>query len=149
VKRDEALVPLSHDHHQALHRALKLKRADEAGAADALNNMVEFFDSHGALHFRIEEEILLPGFVLHGGADPGDATIVRVLVDHVWIRARVDALRDGGAPDVGDLHELGERLDAHIRHEERVLFPAIEQALSATQLEELGRAVARAEAAGA
>ena len=149
MKRDEALVPLSHDHHQALHRALLLKRADEAGAADALDAMVEFFDAHGSLHFRIEEEVLLPGFVLHGGADPSDEAIVRVLTDHVWIRARINALRDGNTPSVRDLHELGERLDAHIRHEERVLFPAIEQALSATQLEQLGRAVARAEAGGA
>ena len=43
--------------------------------------------------------------------------------------------------------KLGERLDEHIRHEERILFPAMERALSAEQLASLGRAVEAAEAA--
>jgi hemerythrin-like domain-containing protein len=146
MKRDEALSPLSRDHHQALFQALALKRADQATAAQALRDMVEFFDAHGALHFRVEEEVLLPMYVRDGGADPRDEAITRVLTDHVWIRARIAALRDAGEAPVAEVRELGERLDAHVRHEERVLFPAIEQALSPTQLEALGRAVADAEA---
>jgi hemerythrin-like domain-containing protein len=149
VKRHASLIPLSRDHHQALHRALKLKRADEASAADALRDVVEFFDGHGALHFRVEEEVLFPLYVRDGGADPTDEAIVRPLTDHVWIRARIAALREASAPTVTELHELGERLDDHIRYEERVLFPAIQEALTAEQLAELGRAVAAAESAGA
>ena len=146
MKRDEALTPLSRDHHQALHQALKLKRADAASAADALRGMVEFFDADGALHFRVEEEVLLPAYVRDGGADPADEAIARVLTDHVWIRARIGALREAGAVRVADVRELGARLDDHVRHEERVLFPAIEAALSAEQLAALGHAVAAAEA---
>ena len=146
MKRDEALTPLSRDHHQALHQALKLKRADEASAPDALRGMVEFFDADGALHFRVEEEVLLPAYVRDGGADPADEAIARVLTDHVWIRARIGALREAGEVRVDDVRELGARLDDHVRHEERVLFPAIEAALSAEQLAALGRAVAAAEA---
>jgi hemerythrin-like domain-containing protein len=109
--------------------------------------MAEFFDAHGALHFRVEEEVLLPGYVRDAGADPNDDQIVRVLTDHVWIRARIAALREATAPPPAELRELGQRLDDHVRHEERVLFPAIEQALSAEQLAALGQAVAAAEAA--
>lgn len=147
MKRDEALTGLSRDHHQALARALKLKRADESSAAEALRDMVEFFDAHGALHFRVEEEVLLPGYVRDASADPNDEQIVRVLTDHVWIRARIAALREEDAPSAAELRELGQRLDDHVRHEERVLFPAIEQALSADQLAALGRAVEAVEAA--
>jgi hemerythrin-like domain-containing protein len=147
MKRDESLASLSRDHHQALARALKLKRADESSAAEALRDMAEFFDAHGALHFRVEEEVLLPGYVRDAGADPNDERIVRVLTDHVWIRARIAALREATAPPPAELRELGQRLDDHVRHEERVLFPAIEQALSAEQLAALGQAVAAAEAA--
>lgn len=147
MKRDEALTGLSRGHHQALARALKLKRADESSAAEALRDMVEFFDAHGALHFRVEEEVLLPGYVRDASADPNDEQIVRVLTDHVWIRARIAALREEDAPSAAELRELGQRLDDHVRHEERVLFPAIEQALSADQLAALGRAVEAAEAA--
>ena len=145
MKRDQALTPLSHDHHQALHQALKLKRADESSAGEALRDMIEFFDAHGALHFRVEEEVLLPAYVRDGGADAADEAIARVLTDHVWIRARIGALRAAPEPSVADVRELGQRLDDHVRHEERVLFPAIEAALSAEQLERLGRAVAAAE----
>ena len=145
MKRDESLAPLSRDHHQALYRALELKRADEAGAGEALSAMVEFFDAHGARHFRVEEEVLLPSYVNEGGADPTEEAIARVLTDHVWIRSRIAALREADSPSVGELRELGERLDDHIRHEERVLFPAIEAALSAEQLAALGAAVAAAE----
>ena len=147
MKRDESLASLSRDHHQALARALKLKRADDASAAEALREMAEFFDAHGALHFRVEEEVLLPGYVRDAGADPNDDQIVRVLTDHVWIRARIAALRESTAPPPAELRELGQRLDDHVRHEERALFPAIEQALSAEQLAALGQAVDAAEAA--
>ena len=145
MKRDESLTPLSRDHHQALHQALKLKRADETSAAEALRGMVEFFDAHGALHFRVEEEVLLPAYVRDGGADATEEAIARVLTDHVWIRARIGALRESPDAPVEELRELGRRLDDHVRHEERVLFPAIESALTTEQLERLGRAVAAAE----
>jgi len=145
MKRDESLTPLSRDHHQALHQALKLKRADESSAAEALRGMVEFFDAHGALHFRVEEEVLLPAYVRDGGADATEEAIARVLTDHVWIRARIGALRESPDAPVEELRELGRRLDDHVRHEERVLFPAIEAALTTEQLERLGRAVAAAE----
>lgn len=148
MKRDDALASLSRDHHQALFRALKLKRADADTAAEALAEMIDFFDSHGAHHFRVEEDVLLPLYVRDGGADPADEAIVRVLTDHIWIRARIAALRDAGDPSVAELRELGERLDAHVRHEERVLFPEIELALAPEQLESLAAAVAAAEAAG-
>ena len=148
MKRDESLASLSREHHQALFRALKLKRADADAAAEALAEMIDFFDAHGALHFRVEEDVLLPLYVRDGGADPGDHAIVRVLTDHVWIRARIAALREAGDPSVDELRELGERLDAHVRHEERVLFPAIELALAPEQLESLAAAVETAEAAG-
>ena len=147
MKRSEALARLSRDHHQALARALKLKRADESSAAEALRDMAEFFDAHGALHFRVEEEVLLPGYVRAAGADPNDDRIVRVLTDHVWIRARIAALREAAAPPADELRELGRRLDDHVRHEERVLLPAIEKALTAEQLAALGQAVEAAEAA--
>ena len=67
--------------------------------------MIEFFDVHGALHFRIEEELLLPSFVRDGGGEPTDEAIVRVLTDHVWIRARVQALRVASEVRVEDVRE--------------------------------------------
>jgi hemerythrin-like domain-containing protein len=142
MKRDPSLAELSRDHHQALFRAMRMKRATEGDRGEVREDVLEFWADHGAKHFRIEEEILLPGFASR--SDPGDEAVVQVLVDHVWIRERIDRLA-ADELDLAELHELGERLEGHVRHEERVLFPMIEQALEPEALEALGGRVLEAE----
>ena len=61
------------------------------------------------------------------------------------IRARVLAF-DG--TDLDAAHILGDRLHAHVRFEERVLFPLLERALDEGQLADLGRRVLAAERRG-
>jgi hemerythrin-like domain-containing protein len=143
MKRSTALTPLSHQHHTGLYVALQLKRATAATGDDARRAFLDFFAREGASHFRAEEDVLLPAYAGHAGAD--DPAIVRVLVEHVELRRRAgDLARSGSTEDLAALHELGERLESHIRHEERVLFPAIEEALSGEELERLAAAFAAA-----
>jgi hemerythrin-like domain-containing protein len=144
MKRSEALAPLSRDHHQGLFVALQLKRAEPGTAASARQAFVSFFEEDGARHFRAEEEVLLPAYARH--AEPDRPEVVRVLVEHVELRRRAQDLAATPEPEVAELRELGERLEAHIRHEERVLFPMIEEALTEAELERLAAAVERAEA---
>jgi hypothetical protein len=143
VKRDPALVGLSHDHHQALYAAMRMRRATAADVGDVRDVVSAFWRDHGAEHFRIEEEVLLPAYASVG--DPRDEAVVTVLVDHVWIRERMQRLQ-ADALSQAELQELGERLDAHVRHEERVLFPLIEGTLAPDALATLGRKLAAAEA---
>jgi hemerythrin-like domain-containing protein len=143
MKRSEALRTLSHQHHQGLFAALQLKRADRETAADARQAFIDFFEREGARHFRIEEELLLPAFARHAGCD--ERAIVRVLTEHVELRRRGQDLEAEADPDEGALRELGERLERHIRFEERVLFPMIEEALPPDELERLAAAIERAE----
>ena len=144
MKRSEALRALSHQHHQGLFVALQLKRARQESAAEARTGFLDFFERDGSRHFRAEEELLLPAFARHTGVD--DPAIVRVLTDHVDLRGRGQDLERSADPDPATLRELGERLESHIRFEERVLFPMIEEALPLDELERLGAAFARAEA---
>ena len=146
MKRSEALRALSHQHHQGLFAALQLRRAGRETAVEARQHFLDFFEREGARHFRAEEEVLLPAFARHAGID--DAAIVRVLTDHVDLRGRGQDLERSADPDPATLRELGERLESHIRFEERVLFPMIEEALPGDELERLGAAFARAEADG-
>jgi len=143
MRRSEALKPLSHDHHQGLYVALQLKRAGPDTAAEAREAFLDFLGREAA-HFRAEEELLLPAFARH--CEPDDPSIVRVLCEHVDLRRRgQDLARAGADPDLAQLHELGKRLESHIRHEERELFPRIEDSLSAGELEELAAALKTAE----
>jgi hemerythrin-like domain-containing protein len=146
VKRNEALRQLSRDHHRALEAALKLRRATDGEAAQAAREFQAFWREHGALHFRVEEDVLLPGAA--GRVDPTDPAVVRVLTDHVQIRRMAADLEDGETPDTAQLNALGELLSDHVRHEERVLFPAIEEALTDEELARLAQRIEEAERSG-
>jgi hypothetical protein len=136
MKRHEALARLSRDHHQALFQAQRLRRATDADASEVTAGFLDFWRSVGYLHFRAEEEVLLPAYAAY--ADASDEAVVRVLVDHTLIRRDADALEGSGLDRV---HELGDRLEAHVRHEERVLFPLIEQALPDDELARVAQRV--------
>jgi Hemerythrin HHE cation binding domain len=142
MKRSEALAPLSRDHHQALETALRLRRATDASLDAALDRLGAFWASVGRRHFEIEEELLLPAL----SDERWTAMAERVRSEHVDIRQRAAALEQ--AATVEAARELGERLNAHVRFEERELFAHLEAALAPTELERLGRAVEEAEDTG-
>lgn len=138
MKRSDELAPLSRDHHQALFLAMKLKRATDWGPRE---DALAFFDEVENRHFELEEGVLLPSWL---DGDPGAdrALAQRVADEHLRIRLALRKLRRD--VPLGDLHELGELLEAHVRFEERELFPAIEAGLSADALRELGAELERA-----
>jgi len=142
MERSEELAPLSREHHVALALALRLRRATETDAAEVREAFLDFFEHESRAHFRAEEELLLPAFARHAPAD--DPDVVRVLVEHVEIRRRAADLVAGERPP-SDLNELGEILHDHVRHEERTLFPRIEEALTGEELRTLAAALADAE----
>lgn len=143
MKRSAALASLSRDHHQALVVAQQLRRADPDRAPDARERFLAYWHGHGQRHFQLEEEILLPSYASYG--DPYDPLVLRVLGDHVAIRQRANQLADRPEPDPDALHDLGERLAAHVRLEERELFPMIEQAMPPDELTAVAQALERAE----
>jgi hypothetical protein len=142
VRRSEALAPLSRDHHQALETALRLRRAQDDTLDAALARLSSFWASTGRRHFEIEEELLLPALT----DEQWLAMAERVRSEHEDIRRRAAALEQEASVDAA--RELGERLNAHVRFEERELFAHLEAALDTDELERLGRAVEEAEATG-
>ena len=134
MKRHQALSSLSRDHHHALVLAQRLRRAGERDAGDAASAFLEQWMVEELLHFRMEEEVLLPAYAAYG--DPDHPAVVRTLVDHVRIRSGVERLADGAEP--GLLQVLGAQLADHVRHEENELFPLVEQTLPESALAELG-----------
>ena len=143
MKRGDFLRALSRDHHQGLAAALRLKRTTSATAREARQLFLDFWRTEGRRHFRIEEEVLLPAYARHRAVD--DPAVVRVLTEHVDLRRLAIELEANERPEIDQLHELGERLQGHIRHEERVLFPKIEAAIPEVELGDLAEAIERAE----
>lgn len=139
MKRSEALAMLSRDHHRALVVAQKLTRADADDAGAARERFLTFWEQEGRHHFQLEEELLLPAFAAH--ADARHPLVLQVLGDHVSIRAKAAAIASDPVPESDALRELGAELSAHVRLEERRLFPMIEQAIPADELLALARAL--------
>jgi hemerythrin-like domain-containing protein len=145
MKRSAALASLSRDHHQALVVAQKLRRATEATAAEARAAFLDYWTRHGLLHFRLEEELLFPAYAGHG--DPHDPVVLRALGEHAMIRHRADVLAAAQSADPVALEQLGTALAAHVRLEEREVFPLIERVMPTRELDVLARALEDAQQA--
>jgi hemerythrin-like domain-containing protein len=144
MKRAEALQPLSREHLTALLAAKKLREADDV--AVATRDFLAFWNEDGRRHFRIEEEVLLPGWAAYGEVDHDG--VVRMLEEHLTIRR--EALRlQAGELSLRDIHNLGVLLHDHVRFEERELFVVAEAALDPAALDLLAAAIEAAEADGA
>jgi quercetin dioxygenase-like cupin family protein len=124
VKRSPPLIPLSHDHHHALAAARRLRRA--AGRDDARAEATafsHFFATESVRHFRDEEERLFP-LVVH--SEEAQPLVARALLEHQRLHALA---RDVANGESATMRELAELLTAHVRFEERELFPLIERLL--------------------
>lgn len=134
MKRHPALTPLSRDHQHTLAIAQRLRRATPETAEQAAAGFLAVWELEEKLHFRIEEEVLLPAYAAHG--DPDDPVLLRVLLDHLSIRCDAELL--ASEVSLQRLHALGERLASHVHLEEHELFPLIEQSLTDADLSVLG-----------
>lgn len=134
MKRDARLRGLSSDHHQALviaRSTLRLAEFEQADAA-AARALAERYDRELEPHFAIEEEVLLPALEKAGE----QAFVQRTLEDHAFLREIAHAAREGRTEQ---LAAFAERLTAHVRFEERELFPRCEELLTDEVLEEAFR----------
>ncbi len=133
MKRHPSLHPLSQHHHFALIQALEMRRAAEAPAEKRkaavdrqADKFVAFWHKTGVVHFREEEEVLLPAYARHTRLDQ-DAGIMRLLADHAEIRAAVqdfEQWRANNLPiEAEAMGRLAKLLHDHIRSEENDVFP--------------------------
>lgn len=137
MKRHNALILLSHDHHHGLLLAQLLKKNAppyKGLPKDPLGKMkyaVEAFKSDLIIHFKDEEEILFP--LLKGKSDEIDTLIDELLDEHKKIEHGIASLNK--SDDLAnDLDEIGVILENHIRKEERILFQKVPSVLSEVEL---------------
>jgi hemerythrin-like domain-containing protein len=102
----------------------------------AIAHFARFFEREGRRHFAIEEELLLPSLPAD---NPHWAEAVRqIREDHDAIRGAADMPR---ALSISEARALGDRLNDHVRFEERVAFEILERSLDPQELARLGRAI--------
>jgi hemerythrin-like domain-containing protein len=142
MKRHPSLRPFSDDHHQGLVNARRLRKAasgEEPDATNAARDFLEFWRRDTSLHFRKEEEVLLPVLARYAG-DLDERSVLQMLAQHTRIRGLAMQLSDELEQDrvrEDTLRNLGEHLEAHIRLEERRVFPFVEETLPEHALQEV------------
>ena len=147
MKRHQALISLSHDHHEALVAARRLRLgADAPDPNTAVTAFLGFFVASAVPHFREEEELLFP---LVAGAEAAREPVVQALLEHQHLHAGAAELRGlvergNESRDIaGPMREVATLLERHVRFEERQLFPLIEGLLSEEALGALAHAAAQ------
>jgi hemerythrin-like domain-containing protein len=123
MKRSPALQPLSREHHTALTLAKACERAAQSGDAAMVNQAcqraIRAYANELELHFQVEEQSLLP-LLQSAETQP---LLQRTLADHQRLRGLLTGLQQN---DAEALSSFGNCLSAHVRFEERELFPVIE-----------------------
>jgi iron-sulfur cluster repair protein YtfE (RIC family) len=129
MKRHPALIPLSREHQPALLLAQLLKKG-----APAFNGMptttegkaafaLKMYHNNLQQHFIKEEEMLGK---IKGTQTDIDLFTAEIFAEHQLLTASFLSLESTVATEEG-LDNLGNALDDHIRKEERILFPLIQQ----------------------
>ncbi len=124
MKRAEPLIALSREHHSALSLALRARRTARDGDLESVKRVSaeinDRFETELEPHFQEEERWLLPALSQAGE----NALVDRTLAEHAELRSLVGQLAHPGREL---LSAFADALSAHVRFEERELFPAAER----------------------
>lgn len=135
MKRNKNLIELSRDHHHGLLLGWKIKQGLKRNIPldEVADYIIHFARQALFPHFKEEENQVLIYL------NPDDPYYKRTLQEHTELRGIVMQISIKGLANQKLLIKLAEKLDAHIRFEERELFPYIEKLLSIQQLDEIGK----------
>lgn len=131
LERHALLRPISREHHEGLLFCWQIRKALTDGLDPKVQHRitVEFYHRHLLPHFGIEEEAVFPVLGAH------DQLVEQAISEHRRLTRRFLSTQDPAR----DLSCIEKELEAHIRFEERVLFPRIQAVATEEQLERIDR----------
>jgi hemerythrin-like domain-containing protein len=130
IKRKQQLIPLSKEHHFTLLFCWKIRQGLRMHiAGKRLQKYIKYFsEEHLAPHFKHEEELLFHTI--------RDKKVQDALDQHRQIREHIaEALQSDGENDFELFSALTNLVEAHVRYEERELFPHLETVLTEKELQ--------------
>jgi len=130
IKRHQAIVSFSKDHHFGLLLVWKIRQGlEKAANAERISKyVVYFFKEDLEKHFKDEEQLLFCRLPVH------DPFRKRAEEEHNCIYKLVNAI-DENKNDTDLLNQLANELEKHIRFEERELFNHLQKNISSKDLE--------------
>jgi len=135
--RDKSLIPLSHQHRQALILCVRIDRAQPIPDGDLQAwhaEIRQLFEQEINIHFSAEEHVLFPAACRFPELAP---LVEELIADHATLRE--SALQaEARRMSTEGLSAFAQQLSAHIRKEERQLFERLQQLLTSDELSALG-----------
>ncbi|HET9431984.1 MAG TPA: hemerythrin domain-containing protein [Chitinophagaceae bacterium] len=130
IKRSDALVPLSRDHHFGLLLSWKIRQglAKNVQPERISKYVIYFFEADLQAHFMEEEALLF------SKAPAGDILCERALQEHSDIIDWIGDIRQNPGNKLA-LSGFADALENHIRFEERILFNHLQEQLNDEDLE--------------
>lgn len=127
LKRSKQLAPLSREHHDALLFIWKIKQGLKKGTQGRiiLDYITWYWKNNLKNHFEQEEKLLLPHLSAH------DDLAKQLKMEHKTICQLANEIDDNSILSFANV------LNAHIRFEERQLFPHIEKKVSPNDLNQI------------
>lgn len=131
IKRSDELAPLSREHHDGLLFIWKIRQglANDTALSTIAGYCDWYWQKSLSGHFRDEEELLAPQ------APAGDPKVERMKMEHKEIGEKLSSIKEKVERE--DLINLANLMEAHIRYEERELFPYLEGILTKEQLQKV------------
>jgi hemerythrin-like domain-containing protein len=147
--RHKSLIPLSQDHYQGLLLAQQIRTTDRVMIAGWSSDPKEqarfvaaFFRDHLVNHFEAEEKSLFPLILQY--VPSAEDRITELQREHRQLKDFAERFGNSTAEEPErHLQQFSELLDAHIRKEERDLFPLFEAQAPADVLEQAGQLLHR------
>jgi hypothetical protein len=131
MQREERMQGLSSDHHHSLVLVRKIRETLATGNSvqELCAELAAHYESELEEHFCVEEELLLPEL-----PEATQHLASRTLSDHQLLRSFIAA---GIRGEISALRALADTLEAHVRFEERELYPACQVAVPSSVLDEV------------
>ncbi len=135
MKRNPNLVHLSSEHHDGLVIALRIKKAlDHLQDYQVLIDYIHHLWPSLKHHFSQEED----NFLAYPTIQKQDKLIKRMLDEHLEFEYIITKINPDNPDLRNDLQAFSTLLKDHIRFEERLLFPYIEDQLTTQELAQVG-----------
>ena len=123
LKRSEQLKSLSREHHSGLLFSWKIREGVRIGISnERLKDYLNYFvDEHLLDHFEKEETLLFNKV--------NEPVCLQAIKEHELLKQQVHTINVSLVVDTNDFTDFIEILNDHIRFEERVVFPLLEEVL--------------------
>lgn len=134
ASRNKNLYVFSHEHHHTLVFSVRLKKASKTNVETLKKFINHFWSNSLEDHFKNEEKLFLKYL-------KNTELRNQFLAEHKQINSVVSEINSSDENIIKKALELSELLKLHVKFEEKLLFPWLQDNIETDKLDEIGKAL--------